>query len=38
MVIATNNLLNLITILTTAKSYEDIDKLRDLVEQNISFD
>ena len=38
MVIATNNLLNLITILTTAKSYEDIDELLDLVEQNISFD
>ena len=29
---------NLFTILTTAKSYEDIDDLLDLVEQNISFD
>ena len=28
----------LFTILTTAKSYEDIDDLLDLVEQNISFD
>ena len=28
----------LLTILTTAKSYEDIDDLLDLVEQNISFD
>ena len=29
---------NLFTILTTAKSYEDIDDLLDLVEQNISFE
>ena len=28
----------LFTILTTAKSYEDIDDLLDLVEQNISFE
>ena len=28
----------LFTILTTARSYEDIDDLLDLVEQNISFD
>ena len=28
---------NLFTILTTAKSYEDIDDLLDLVEQNITF-
>lgn len=28
---------NLFTILTSAKSYEDIDDLLDLVEQNISF-
>ena len=28
---------NLFTILTTAKTYEDIDDLLDLVEQNISF-
>ena len=28
----------LFTILTTAKAYEDIDDLLDLVEQNISFD
>ena len=28
---------NLFTILATAKSYEDIDDLLDLVEQNISF-
>ena len=28
----------LFTILTTAKSYEDIDELLDLVEQNISFE
>ena len=29
---------NLFTILTTAKSYEDIDDLLDLVEQNIAFE
>ena len=29
---------NLFTILTTAKSYEDIDDLLDLVEQNITFE
>ena len=29
---------HLFTILTTAKSYEDIDDLLDLVEQNISFE
>lgn len=29
---------NLFTILTTAKSYEDIDNLLDIVEQNISFE
>ena len=29
---------SLFTILTTAKSYEDIDDLLDLVEQNISFE
>lgn len=28
---------NLFTILTTAKTYEDIDDLLDLIEQNISF-
>jgi hypothetical protein len=28
----------LFTILTTAKSYEDIDEILDLVEQNISFE
>lgn len=28
----------LFTILTTAKTYEDIDDLLDLVEQNISFE
>lgn len=28
----------LFTIMTTAKTYEDIDDLLDLVEQNISFD
>lgn len=28
---------NLFTILTTAKSYEDIDDLLDLIEQNITF-
>ena len=28
----------LVTILTTARSYEDIDDLLDLVEQNISFE
>ena len=29
---------HLFTILTTAKSYEDIDDLLDLVEQHISFE
>ena len=29
---------NLFTILTTAKSYEEIDDLLDLVEQNIAFE